>query len=1034
MTKNQSYTLGLDVGVASVGYGLIDENRNIIDAGVRLFPEADKENNAGRRGQRGSRRLKRRKKHRLERVKNLLVSTGLPSATLNNNETTPYHLRVKGLTEALTPSEVSTSLLHLAKRRGIHNIENVEEEKESSSDSLSTKDQLAQNKKKLTDKHVCELQLERLEDGSGVRGHQNRFKTEDFEKEALALLNNQKNHHKNITEDFINFYTKLLKERREYFEGPGHGSPYGWDQDVNKWYEQMMGRCSYFPEEFRSVKAAPSAQLFNILNDLNNLRLNREDNDKLTESEKLHLFENVYKKKKSSPTLKQIAKELNLIEEEISGYKTNKKNKPEFTAFSTFHQFNKVIPGFSFEEMDEVSKILTVWQTATDKKEMLEKTWNKLTKEQLSQLSSISFSETHSLSLKAIYAALPVLWEEPKNQMQAFSDLNIKPQKIEMKGKRYIPSDHIDEWILSPVVKRSFKQSIRIVNEVIKKYGYPESIVIELARESNSNDKKNFIKKLQKENRALNEKVRDKLEEKDLDGSRGHFEKLRLWHKQDGRCMYSTEPIKLEDLLDHPEFYEVDHIIPRSVSFDDSQNNKVLVKLEENQIKGNKTPFQYMGREQYKKFKSQVLQLSKSLDKMSHKKKNYLLEERNIHKYDVQKGFINRNLVDTRYATRELLSLLTNYFNDNDLEVKVKSINGGFTHYLRKLWRFDKDREEDHKHHAQDALVVAMADYLFRNKKELNVQGRQLTYGKDIDTETGEVLNKHFDALFTEKMEKIKAIEEYNKFKYSHRVDMKPNRQLMNDTLYSTREFQGEEYVIGKINDIYNKDNKDVKKKFDKDPTVFLMYNHDPKTFEKLKKVMEQYEEFNNPLAAMYEQEGKMLTKYSKKGNGPAVKSFKVKSNKLGIYKDLSHKYDSKTKRVVSLSLKPFRIDVYKEEGKFKFITILYSDLKEKKDEYVINDDFYRNKLKDKNIINGEFLFTLYTGSIFQLNGKKFKFVGTNNDSINNIEFKPLNYYTSDRLRETIGKKTQSFSKIHKDVLGNEYDSDKERLVLQYKK
>lgn len=1034
MSKQQSYTLGLDIGVASVGYGLIDENRNIIDAGVRLFPEANKDDNGDRRSFRGSRRLKRRRKHRLERVKHLLASAELPTETSNDFNTTPYHLRVKGLTEPLSLDELSASLLHLAKRRGIHNVETIEDSDESSPSSLSTKDQLSQNQKKLEEKHVCELQLERLEDGSGVRGHHNRFKTEDYVKEAYALLKNQQKYHENISDSFIESYVELIRKRREYFEGPGYGSPYGWEQDINKWYEQMMGRCSYFPDEFRSVKAAPSAQLYNALNELNNLRLNREENEKLTEEEKRRVIDNIYKKKKSAPTLKQIAKEVNLTEDEISGYRINKNKKPEFTAFTTLYQLKDIIPESSFSEMDEVARILTVWQTPTDKRIELKKKIENLSEEQLDKLSDISFSETHSLSLKAINVVLPVLWEEPKNQMQAFKDLNLKPETIKLKGEKNIPSQHIDEWILSPVVKRSFKQSVRIVNAIIKKYGYPETIVVELARENNSKDRKKFFDKLQRENRALNEKVREKLEKKDLDGSRGHFEKLRLWHKQDGRCMYSTDAIKVEDLLNSPEHYEVDHIIPRSVSFDDSQNNKVLVKLEENQRKGNKTPFQYMGHEQYRKFKSQVLQLAKSPDKLSHKKKNYLLEERNINKYDVQKDFINRNLVDTRYATRELLSLLTNYFRDNELEVKVKSINGGFTHYLRKLWRFDKNREEDHKHHAQDALVVAMADYLFKKNKELNVQGRQLTYGKDVDTDTGEVLNESFDALFTEKIGKVKAIEEYDNYKYSYRVDMKPNRQLMNDTIYSTREFEGDEYVIGKISDIYNKDQADIKKKFDKDPAAFLMYHHDPKTFEKFKLVMERYQEYTNPLAAMYEQEGKMLTKYSKKGNGPPVKSFKIKRDKLKVHKDISHKYTPKNKKVVNLSLKPFRTDVYKENGIYKFVTVLYSDLVEKKNWYVMNEENYKLKLENKKILNGEFLFSLYTGSTFELNGTVGRFIGTNNDNLNRVEYKPLNYYEKERLTPTIGKKTESFSKIHVDILGNQFNNNAEQVKYKYRK
>ena len=66
------YNLGLNIGIASVGWGIVNSSNNdIIDSGVRLFPEASAENNLTRRMARGRRRLLRRKQHRLDRLKNL---------------------------------------------------------------------------------------------------------------------------------------------------------------------------------------------------------------------------------------------------------------------------------------------------------------------------------------------------------------------------------------------------------------------------------------------------------------------------------------------------------------------------------------------------------------------------------------------------------------------------------------------------------------------------------------------------------------------------------------------------------------------------------------------------------------------------------------------------------------------------------------------------------------------------------------------------------------------------------------------------
>ena len=52
--------------------------------------------------------------------------------------------------------------------------------------------------------------------------------------------------------------------------------------------------------------------------------------------------------------------------------------------------------------------------------------------------------------------------------------------------------------------------------------------------------------------------------------------KLRLWHEQDGRCLYSGKVIDISELLNDCSKFEIDHVIPKSISFDDSRSNKVL--------------------------------------------------------------------------------------------------------------------------------------------------------------------------------------------------------------------------------------------------------------------------------------------------------------------------------------------------------------------------------------------------------------------------------------------------------------------------
>jgi CRISPR-associated endonuclease Csn1 len=1050
------YTLGLDIGIGSVGWGLIDENQNIIDAGVRIFPEADVSNNNGRRTFRSSRRLLRRRSHRIKRIKNLLIEYKIIKSEEDikyNDILTPYHVRVKGLKEELTPVELAIALVHLGKRRGIHNVEAVEENEIKDKNILSTRDQISLNEKLLKNKFVCELQLEWWNTNGQVRGHQNRFKTSDYIKEAKQILRTQSKYYYQIDDEFTEKYINILSSRREYYEGPGYGSDYGWDQDIKKWYEQMMGKCSYYPEELRSVKEAYSAKLFNLLNDLNNLLISRPENEKLSYEEKVRLVNNVFKKFKSV-SLSRIAKEINVNEYDIKGYRVDSKGKPTFTELTIYHDMKKITTKEevleNVELLDDIAEILTIYQSTEDKKEELLHLNIPLNSDDIEKISQLNYTQTHSLSMKLIKQVLPDLWTTSKNQMQLFSEMGIKPRKVKLAGKKYIPYDEINEWILSPVVRRSFVQAVHVVNEIMKKYKEPKDIVIELAREKNSNDRKKIIDEMNRKNAALNRQVSEKLESKGIDRAKGLFNKLRLWHLQDGICLYSLKTIPIDDLMENPNNYEIDHIIPKSVSFDDSQNNKVLVYRDENQKKGNMTPFQYFNSNKttmtYEKFKVHVLQLAKSKEKMPRKKLNYLLEERDINKFEVQKEFINRNLVDTRYATREILTLLKTFFEENNLSVKVKSINGSFTSYLRKLWRFKKDREIDFKHHAEDALIIAMAGYIFENHSLLKKQNILFANEKIIDSETGEILdNDAFTASFTEKYHKVNSIKNYQYYKYSHKVDMKPNRQLMNNTLYSTRIKDNQEFVIGKIKNLYDKDNEALVKRIRKNPESLLMYHNDPKTFEQIQMIIEQYGEAKNPLYKYYQETGKYVRKYSKKDNGPIIKSIKYYSEQLKEHKDISHKYSPKNKKVIMLSLKPFRMDVYFEEGQYKFITIRYNDLIETKDGFEINMDVYNSKLKEKNIKNvNNFIFSLYKNQICEINGEEYRFIGVNQDSTNKIELNNVtnnykeyckrNNIKQDRIIKYISKNTKSFRKISTDILGNRYFNKKENLKLIYTK
>ena len=90
--------------------------------------------------------------------------------------------------------------------------------------------------------------------------------------------------------------------------------------------------------------------------------------------------------------------------------------------------------------------------------------------------------------------------------------------------------------------------------------------------------------------------------------------------------MYSGKTIDPNDIINNPQLFEIDHIIPRSISFDDARSNKVLVYRSENQKKGNQTPYYYLTHSHsewsFEQYKATVMNLSKKKGICNFKKEN----------------------------------------------------------------------------------------------------------------------------------------------------------------------------------------------------------------------------------------------------------------------------------------------------------------------------------------------------------------------------------------------------------------------------
>ena len=1094
--------LGLDIGITSVGYGVIDiDGNSFVDYGVRLFKEGTASNNVDRRSKRGGRRLRRRRQTRLEDMKkylkevNIMMENYVP---LNN----PYEIRQKGLTQKLTSQELTCAILHLTKHRGT-TLDTVENDDE------GTKSILGRNSKALAmGKYICQIQLEKLENQGKIRGIENNFKTEDYVNEAREILR-----HQDISEEIRENIIQIISRRRMYYEGPGsEKSPtiYGrWEYfgaEPIDLIEKMRGKCSVFPEELRAPKYSYTAELFNFLNDINNLTI---EGEKLSTEDKQKVIEYVHEKGGITPV--QLSKQLNVKLEDIQGFRIDKNEKPLLTEFKGYKMFKKIFDKYEFYEyknnkevIDEISEIITCKKGIEERKNAIKSKYQNLPMELIDELANMKgITQYHSLSFKAMRLINEEMLVSSMNQMQVLYELKLfDKNRISLKGQKYIYAD--DEAILSPVAKRAQRETFKVINELRERYGEFDSIVIETTRDKNSQERAQNIRKIQKSYDDANRQVEEILKKEGYDPTliNGKTkQKVRLYVMQECKTAYELKPIDLNLLINDATAYEIDHIIPISISLDDSLNNKVLVTREENQKKGNQTPIYALLNNKFSNVDSQTYRtFVKNNKNYSRKKKENLLYEKDITKFTNIQDFIARNLVDTSYASRVVLNTLTQYFKDNEIQTKVHTIRGSITHLFRKRIHMDKVREQDYLHHAIDALLVASI-------KKLSLLQTYLVkydFNELYDEKTGEVFpvkedNEVLNPIYIQFIQNLKLLHEqsfqyYNglikrnemqfaPIKISHKIDTKPNRQVADETIYSTRCIDNEEKVIKKYKDIYapnfdkltnsiiNNDNLEKWLMYQNDPQTFkiiqdIILNHfrtykDDKNVYTYKKGKNQYElkGNNNPLALYFEEHGK-IRKYSKKNNGPEITSMKYADGKLNSCIDITKNYDTKNKKVVLLQISPYRTDIYQSpKGKYKIVTIRYNNVFYKKSikKYVIDANWYQSQKQEKGIEDSwQFICSLHHDELIGIkrkdgspyvydlstegDGEKrmikgeyeiLKFTATNNDKNNVIEVKPIYTYSKERLKVSVSS-LQKVAKFSTDILGNVYENQNNVLKLEF--
>lgn len=1099
------YILALDIGIASVGWAVLDkESETVIEAGSNIFPEASAADNQLRRDMRGAKRNNRRLKTRINDFIKLWEKNNLSIPQFKSTEI--VGLKVRAITEEITLDELYLILYSYLKHRGISYLEDALDDTVSGSNAYANG--LKLNAKELETHYPCEIQQERLNTIGKYRGQSqiindngevldlsNVFTIGAYRKEIQRVFEIQKKYHPELTDEFCDGYMLIFKRKRKYYEGPGNEksrTDYGiftTQLDANGDYikkdnifEKLIGKCSVYPEELRAAAASYTAQEYNLLNDLNNLTINGR---KLEENEKHEIVERI----KSSNTInmrKIISDCMGENIDDFAGARIDKSGKEIFHKFEVYNKMRKAlleigidISNYSREELDKIGYIMTI---NTDKEALMEafqESWIGLPEEvkqcfiDMRKSNGALFNKWQSFSLKIMNELIPEMYAQPKEQMTLLTEMGVtKGTQEEFAGLKYIPVDVVSEDIFNPVVRRSVRISFKILNAVLKKYKALDTIVIEMPRDRNSEEQKKRINDSQK----LNEKEMEYIEKKlavtygiklspsDFSSQKQLSLKLKLWNEQDGRCLYSGKTIDPNDIINNPQLFEIDHIIPRSISFDDARSNKVLVYRSENQKKGNQTPYYYLTHSHsewsFEQYKATVMNLSKKKEyAISRKKIQNLLYSEDITKMDVLKGFINRNINDTSYASRLVLNTIQNFFMANDADTKVKVIKGSYTHQMRSNLKLDKNRDESYSHHAVDAMLIGYS--------ELGYEAYHKLQGEFIDFETGEILRKdmwdenmsdevYADYLYGKKWANIRneVVKAEKNVKYWHYVMRKSNRGLCNQTIRGTREYDGKQYKINKL-DIRTKEGIKVFAKLafskkDSDRERLLVYLNDRRTFDDLCKIYEDYSDAANPFVQYEKETGDIVRKYSKKHNGPRIDKLKYKDGEVGACIDISHKYgfEKGSKKVILESLVPYRMDVYyKEENhSYYLVGVKQSDIKFEKGRNVIDEEAYARILVNEKMIQpGQSRIDL------ENHGFKFKLSFYKNDVIeyekdgkiyterlvsrtmpkqrNYIETKPIDKAKFEKQNLVGLGKTKFIKKYRYDILGNKYSCSEEKFT-----
>ena len=795
----KKYSLGLDIGTSSIGWAVLDlDKERIHDLGVRIFERPEDPQNGDslakpRRDARSARRRLKRRRQRLNHLKQFFVDQNIlmkdqVEEVLNYksdfNKLDVYELRSKALAEELSPEELLKVLYQIAKRRGFKSNRKVVEESDKEGGRVTSA--LKTNEKFLADNNYTTVGVALSRDEKFAPHKRNKrddytnsFARDDFLRELEAIIKTQRSYAlKNIPKQAINELIYGIDDGQvTNVSAIMYQRPFMTKELI----EKMVGDCTFEKDEKRAPKASYSFEVFRLASDLSHLvfiprnaskrQAKRENLEIRLSSEQISKVIDVAKSQKSL-TYKKVRSTAGISEYYVpKDVRGKKKEGDEFGEDNTFGGLKaysdirlalKDLPE-DWAKIDNESAINQIAYILTTQKadEGIQAELDSLplsdkAKEAIVKIKPTNFKAFGHLSIKALQKITPHILEGMTYD-----------KACEAAGYDFKKQSASLEQITNPVVKRAITQTLKIVRAIERKYGKPYFIKVETARDLAKNFKdRKAIENENKENQARNQSIIQTLNENGIVTPTGQqIIKVKLYREQNGVCLYSGKSIDFETMLRDDNAYQVDHIVPFSRSNNDGITNKTLVLTEENQKKGDQTPFEYFGADEkrWKEFAARVESIYKTRDiktsdkatnAINYKYNGYAMKKKqNLLLQDYKNDSWNvRALNDTRYITRFIQNYLRQMvdFAEGEEKQRVIAPNGTTTAYLRKRWGLAKDRAEDVLHHAKDAAVVAAIDQsivrqanLFAKRGEIAaLLSAAKTMEEKTDKLTGEIVDE----------------------------------------------------------------------------------------------------------------------------------------------------------------------------------------------------------------------------------------------------------------------------------------------------